>query len=233
MIDYLEIDKPRIALKKGTKISYQDKVIYESENDVIDPVEYGNNDLIVVNYQDEPILKFWSVIKDGIIELKEENVLEVYQENIGTIIRFIGNAEKYNPGSIEYYRGVKVLEVGAGSGYNMAIISKLVEYIVSIELIENLANIARQTINKLIEAKVVTDNNMLVIHGDGYDGYRKLERYDKIIVTAAPNDEVPPRGNQLKVGGILISPLHDTKIGKEHIVRIDRLSEEMTLRPQT
>ena len=61
-LDYLEIDQPRIALKKGTKISYHDKVIYESENDVIDPVEYGNNDLIVVNYQDEPILKFWSVI---------------------------------------------------------------------------------------------------------------------------------------------------------------------------
>ena len=89
-----------------------------------------------------------------------------------------------------------------------------------------MANIARKTINNLIEAGVISDDNMLVIHGDGYDGYKKLEGYDKIIVTAAPDDKVAKRLEQLKISGILISPLHDTKTGEEHILRIDRLSED-------
>jgi protein-L-isoaspartate(D-aspartate) O-methyltransferase len=95
----------------------------------------------------------------------------------------------------------KVLEIGAGSGYQAAILSKLVNHIYTIELDPKLAEFARENLRRAgIE-------NVKVIVGDGSEGYKKEAPYDKIILTCATDDFPKPLIDQLKEGGIIMGPL--------------------------
>jgi protein-L-isoaspartate(D-aspartate) O-methyltransferase len=94
-----------------------------------------------------------------------------------------------------------VLEIGTGSGYQAAVLSLLADRVYSIEIVEPLAERARSTLAKL------GYRNVEVRTGNGYLGWPEHAPYDRIMVTAAP-DEVPPAlVKQLKIGGLMAIPV--------------------------
>jgi protein-L-isoaspartate(D-aspartate) O-methyltransferase len=95
----------------------------------------------------------------------------------------------------------KVLEVGTGSGYQAAILSKLAERIYSIERDTLLARKARDLLTKL---KI---ENVVIKVGDGTVGWREFAPYDGIIVTAGSPVVPEPLQSQLRDGGRLVVPV--------------------------
>ena len=94
----------------------------------------------------------------------------------------------------------RVLEVGTGSGYQAAILSKLVREVVSIERYRTLADQARERL------KAGGYNNVEVIHADGMDGWPDRAPYDRILVTAAADEAPPALIEQLADDGVMIMP---------------------------
>lgn len=94
-----------------------------------------------------------------------------------------------------------VLEVGTGSGYQAAILSRLCKRVYSIERFEGLAKEASGVLKKL------GYDNIEVIVGDGSKGLPEKAPFDGIIVTAASPKVPRPLVNQLKVGGRLVVPV--------------------------
>ncbi|MGB5300428.1 MAG: protein-L-isoaspartate(D-aspartate) O-methyltransferase [Thiogranum sp.] len=97
----------------------------------------------------------------------------------------------------------KVLEVGTGSGYQAAILSRLVDKVYTTERIESLATQARQRFRRL------GYRNVRVQHSDGSWGWPQFGPFDAIIVTAGGADIPKPLLEQLAVGGRLVMPLGD------------------------
>ncbi len=95
----------------------------------------------------------------------------------------------------------KVLEVGAGSGYQAAIISKIAKEVITTELISELAILAKNNLNAA-EIK-----NVKVLCRDGSKGYEEEAPYDKIIVTAACPEIPAQLLKQLRTNGILVAPV--------------------------
>ena len=95
----------------------------------------------------------------------------------------------------------KILEIGTGSGYQTAILSKLARRVYSVERFKPLYDEARLIFKKL------NLNNITPIWGDGSQGIAEQQPFDRIIVTAAAEDPPPILLNQLKVGGIMIIPV--------------------------
>lgn len=93
-----------------------------------------------------------------------------------------------------------VLEVGAGVGYQAAILSELVKQVYSIEIIEELALETRRRLQRL------GYGNVEIGVGNGYYGWSEHAPFDKIIVTAAPDLIPPPLIAQLKPGGKMVIP---------------------------
>lgn len=95
----------------------------------------------------------------------------------------------------------RVLEIGTGSGYQAAILGVLAKEVYTIEIVEPLAERARQTL------KTLGHTNVHVRAGNGYLGWPEQAPFDRIMVTAAP-DEVPPALiEQLKFGGLMAIPV--------------------------
>jgi len=94
-----------------------------------------------------------------------------------------------------------VLEVGTGSGYQAAVLAKLVKHVYSMEIIEPLAEQARKRLERLGYGNVETRL------GDGYFGWEEHAPYDAIVVTAAASHVPPPLIEQLKPGGRLVIPV--------------------------
>lgn len=95
----------------------------------------------------------------------------------------------------------KVLEVGAGSGYQAAILSRLVKKIYTVELEPGLVKFAAQNIKK------TGYKNVQIMEGDGSKGYPKAAPYDKVIVTCACPKIPGALVEQLKEDGILLAPV--------------------------
>lgn len=95
----------------------------------------------------------------------------------------------------------KVLEIGTGSGYQAAILSKICQEVYSIERIESLAQKARETLERL------GYKNIKVKVGDGSKGWQEFAPFDAIIVTAASPSVPKTLVEQLKEGGRLVIPL--------------------------
>lgn len=100
--------------------------------------------------------------------------------------------------------GEKVLEIGTGSGYQAAVLAHLTDKVYSIEIRENLAKKAAETLSSL------DYNQVEVKWSDGYFGWEEHAPFDAIIVTCAANHVPPPLLKQLKEGGRLIIPLGST-----------------------
>lgn len=94
-----------------------------------------------------------------------------------------------------------ILEIGAGSGYQAAVLSRMVWRVTSIERIAAVASLARENIARL---KL---KNVEIIVGDGTLGYPANAPYDGIIITAATPDVPRPLIGQLAEGGILVAPV--------------------------
>ena len=99
----------------------------------------------------------------------------------------------------------KVLEIGTGSGYQAAVLGRIVREVYSVEIIETLARESRELLNKL------GYKNIHVKHGDGYRGWKEEAPFDAILITAASPKIPEPLLNQLKTEGRLVMPL-----GKNH-----------------
>jgi protein-L-isoaspartate(D-aspartate) O-methyltransferase len=97
--------------------------------------------------------------------------------------------------------GDRVLEIGTGSGYQAAVLSRLVAEVHSIEIIPELADGARRVLGEL------GYENVSVVTGDGYRGLPDLAPFDGIVVTAAPEKVPPPLLEQLAEGGRLVIPV--------------------------
>lgn len=97
--------------------------------------------------------------------------------------------------------GMKVLEVGSGSGYQAAVLAEIVDEVYTIEIIPELAQKAANTLDSL------GYNNVTIRAGDGYQGWKEHAPFDAIIVTAAL-DHIPQELiKQLKDGGSLVMPV--------------------------
>jgi protein-L-isoaspartate(D-aspartate) O-methyltransferase len=95
----------------------------------------------------------------------------------------------------------RVLEVGTGSGYQAAVLSRLAREVVSIERYRTLADTARSRLATL------GYGNVDVRFGDGFAGVPERAPYDRIIVTAAAETMPEALVNQLAEGGIMMLPL--------------------------
>jgi protein-L-isoaspartate(D-aspartate) O-methyltransferase len=100
----------------------------------------------------------------------------------------------------------KILELGSGSGYQAAILSRLCRDVYSIERITGLASKARNVLDEL------SYFNVHITVGDGTRGYEKESPYDGIIVTAGAPYVPEKLIEQLKVGGRLVIPVGDRDI---------------------
>ena len=94
-----------------------------------------------------------------------------------------------------------VLEVGTGSGYQAAILAKLVKHVYSIEIIEALADESTARLKRL------GYDNVTTTLADGYYGWEAHAPFDAIIVTAAASHVPPPLVQQLAPGGRMIIPI--------------------------
>jgi protein-L-isoaspartate(D-aspartate) O-methyltransferase len=107
----------------------------------------------------------------------------------------------------------RVLEIGTGSGYQAAVLSRIAAHVVSIERYRTLAEKARKTFDR------IGYTNIDVILGDGFDGAPNLAPFDRIIVTAAAEAIPDPLVDQLADDGIMVLPL-GPRNGPQHIVRL-------------
>jgi protein-L-isoaspartate(D-aspartate) O-methyltransferase len=107
----------------------------------------------------------------------------------------------------------RVLEIGTGSGYQAAVLSRIAAHVVSIERYRTLAEKARKTFDR------IGYTNIDVILGDGFQGAPNLAPFDRIIVTAAAEEIPDPLVGQLADDGIMVLPL-GPRNGPQHIVRL-------------
>jgi len=99
-------------------------------------------------------------------------------------------------------KGNRILEIGAGSGYQSAILSKVVGkdgIIITVERIKEIYEYAKQ--------KLKNYKNVKVVCGDGSCGYGKFAPYDRIIVTASAPQIPKPLKEQLNIDGRLVIPV--------------------------
>jgi protein-L-isoaspartate(D-aspartate) O-methyltransferase len=95
----------------------------------------------------------------------------------------------------------RVLEIGTGSGYQAAVLAELVPEVYTIEILPELAEQSRTTLEAL------GYKNVRIRIGDGYLGWPENAPFDRIIVTAAPDHVPQPLIDQLKPGGKMIIPV--------------------------
>jgi protein-L-isoaspartate(D-aspartate) O-methyltransferase len=102
----------------------------------------------------------------------------------------------------------KVLEVGTGSGYQAAVLSRLAKEVYTIEIVPALAKQAQSTLQGL------GYDNVWVKAGDGYRGWPEKAPFDAIIVTCAPDHIPAGLVDQLQLNGRLLIPVGVDKGGK-------------------
>jgi protein-L-isoaspartate(D-aspartate) O-methyltransferase len=95
----------------------------------------------------------------------------------------------------------RVLEIGTGSGYQAAVLAELGREVYTIEIVPALARRATDTLRSLKYDKVQ------VREGDGYAGWPEEAPFDRIILTAAPEEIPKPLLDQLATGGRLVTPI--------------------------
>lgn len=108
-----------------------------------------------------------------------------------------------------------VLEIGAGSGYQAAVLAEIAREVYSIEIVEPLARSAAGVLARL------GYDNVHVKAGDGYFGWPEKGPFDAIIGTAAAREIPPPLVEQLKPGGRMILPV-DGERGIQYLILVTK-----------
>ncbi|HMK53317.1 MAG TPA: protein-L-isoaspartate O-methyltransferase [Methanobacteriaceae archaeon] len=123
---------------------------------------------------------------------------------------------------LDLKEGMRVLEIGTGFGYNAAVVAEIVGpsgYVYTLERIESLAEKARENLKRTGYKEQVK-----VVVGDGTRGYSDEAPFDRIYATASAPKIPAPLKDQMKVGGILLSP-----VGTDHyfqeLILIRKISE--------
>ena len=109
----------------------------------------------------------------------------------------------------------KVLEVGTGSGYQAAILSKLARRVYTVDRYRRLVHAARAT----FEANNIT--NITTFTADGSHGFSEQAPFDRILLTAAAEDPPGPLLAQLRVGGIMVLPVGQSD-AVQSLIRVTR-----------
>jgi len=171
-----------------------------------------------IKEQKELLIKSWKnfdkSLIDAFLKIPRENfVLEGYsnQAYADYALPILGGQTISQPTTImlmmhylELKKGQKVLEIGSGSGYQTALLSKIVGSkgkIYSVEIIDELVKFARKNIKKL------NIKNVEIVKGDGSLGLKDYAPYDRILVTAGCPSIPKTLIEQLKENGILIAPV--------------------------
>jgi protein-L-isoaspartate(D-aspartate) O-methyltransferase len=109
----------------------------------------------------------------------------------------------------------RVLEIGTGSGYQAAVLSRIAGEVISVERYRTLADTARERLKTLGYA------NVTVTVRDGFDGAPEYAPFDRILVTAAAEDVPAALVQQLNDGGKMLIPL-GPRDGTQHIVKLSK-----------
>ena len=112
----------------------------------------------------------------------------------------------------------RVLEVGAGSGYAAAVMSRLAAHVFAVERIAELTALAEGRM------KALGYDNVSIGLGDGTAGWAEEAPFDAILVAAGGPGVPPPLREQLAIGGRLVMPVGDG--GEQQLVRLIRKDEE-------
>jgi protein-L-isoaspartate(D-aspartate) O-methyltransferase len=115
----------------------------------------------------------------------------------------------------------RVLEIGTGSGYQAAVLSRLAREVVSVERFAQLADAAR------IRLETLGFGNVEIVVGNGIDGWPERAPYDRIIVTAAAEEVPQALVDQLAEGGTMLLPLGPHG-GTQHLVKLNKAQTELT-----
>lgn len=116
--------------------------------------------------------------------------------------------------------GQRVLEIGAGSGYNAALIASMVGSRGRVYSLEFLDEVYRFAKKNIANAEI---NNIEIIKRDGSQGYKKEAPYDRIIITAACPEIPKMLVDQLKDAGVIVAPVGSLEYQK--IVRLKKKDE--------
>ena len=102
---------------------------------------------------------------------------------------------------LEVLPGKRVLEIGTGSGYNAALLAELTCEVVTVERHLQLVKNAKDNL------KQAGYEGIIVVNGDGKEGFSAQAPYDRIMVTAAAQKVPQQLKDQLSVGGLLVAPI--------------------------
>jgi len=97
--------------------------------------------------------------------------------------------------------GLKILEIGTGSGYQAAVLAEIVDEVYTLEIVPELGQKAEKALHDL------DYENVHVRIADGYNGWEEHAPFDAIVVTAAADHILPSLTQQLKDGGRMIIPI--------------------------
>ncbi|MCK5061526.1 protein-L-isoaspartate O-methyltransferase [Candidatus Parcubacteria bacterium] len=121
--------------------------------------------------------------------------------------------------------GEKILDVGSGSGWSVALLSEIVGpkgRVFGLELIQELAELAGHNVGKY---DFISSKRARIIQGDGYKGLPEHAPFDKII-TAAAAKEIPKKLlDQLKIGGRMVLPI-GRQFETQDMVVVDKVSDD-------
>jgi protein-L-isoaspartate(D-aspartate) O-methyltransferase len=140
--------------------------------------------------------------------VSEQNWAEAYADHPIPIAEQQTTSQPYMIAAMVQAAGIKpedrVLEIGAGSGYQTAVLAELASQVFAVERYASLTEAARTTLERL------GYRNTKVVTGDGSLGFPEAAPYDAIIVSAAAPRIPPALVEQLAVGGRLIVPVGES-----------------------